>query len=73
VEVYKQKSLFYMNRVWRYIWPDVANWLHSFDPEEAIGNSRCAITDMARTVEFEDADQVNVEELFQSHKKELSN
>jgi hypothetical protein len=28
---------------------------------------------MSRTVGFEDADQVNVEELFQSHTEELSN
>jgi hypothetical protein len=61
-----------MNRVWRYIWPDVVTDFHSFDPEE-IGKPRCAITDMVKTVGFEDADQVNVEELFQSHTEELSN
>lgn len=30
-------------------------------------NSKSAITDMAKTAGFEDADQANVEELFQSH------
>jgi hypothetical protein len=62
-----------MNRVWRYIWPDAVTDFHGFDLEEEIGNSRCAIIDMARTVGFVDADQVNVEELFQSHTEELSN
>jgi hypothetical protein len=73
VDVHRQKCLSYMNRVWRYIWPDVVTDFHGFDPEEEIGKSSCAIIDMVKTVGFEDADQVNVEELFQSHTEALSN
>jgi hypothetical protein len=38
-----------------------------------MGNSGNAIVDMARTVGFQNADEANVEELFQSHMEELSN
>jgi hypothetical protein len=38
-----------------------------------IGNSRHAITDLARTVGFKDVDEISVEELFQYHMENLSN
>jgi hypothetical protein len=62
-----------LNGVWRNIWPDAVTHFHGFDHEEEPGNSRHAIVGMARTVGFEDVDEANVEELFQSHSEGLSN
>jgi hypothetical protein len=43
--------------------------MEKFKKKLEAGNSRHAITDMARTVGFEDANEANVEELFISQRR----
>jgi hypothetical protein len=53
-----------MNGVWIKFGLMQSPTFHGFQPEEVVSNSSCAITDMGRSVRFEEVNEANVKELL---------